>query len=240
LYPSLEKLQNELELNEYHINSLTSTQRPITIISLKNYNGKIVVNQVAPKLNQLGVMLPYTGILQLLANELNFPIIATSGNIHGSPILSSRKNAKQELHNVADYFLHHNLKITQPQDDSVLKFSFKFNKPILFRRSRGYAPNYFDAPINTSEKIMALGADLKSSIAFYPNQYVYISQYLGNLENYEVYNRFSDMVNSFIELFEQQPQVILVDKHPLYHSSKYGKRICTKKTEIKLIKTSAS
>ncbi len=235
LFPSIEFLQKEIKLNEYHINSLTSTQRPITIISLKNYNGKIVVNQVAPKLNQLGVMLPYTGILQLLANELNFPIIATSGNIHGSPILSSRKNAKQELHNVADYFLHHNLKITQPQDDSVLKFSFKFNKPILFRRSRGYAPNYFDAPINTSEKIMALGADLKSSIAFYPNQYVYISQYLGNLENYEVYNRFSDMVNSFIQLFEQQPQVILVDKHPLYHSSKYGKEFA-QKNEIKLIK----
>jgi len=235
LYPSLEKLRNELEINEEQINSLTSTQRPITIISLQNYKGNIALNTVAPNLNQLGVMLPYTGILQLLANELNFPIVATSGNIHGSPILSNRKKAKDELQKVADYFLHHNLKITQPQDDSVLKYSFKYQQPILFRRSRGYAPNYFNAPLKSSEKIMAMGADLKSSIAFFPNHYIYISQYLGNLENFDVYNRFSNMVNSFIKIFEQQPRVVLVDKHPLYHSTKFGKEFA-QKNKAKLIK----
>ncbi|WP_456424290.1 carbamoyltransferase HypF [Lutibacter sp.] len=234
LYPSLEKLQKELEINTKQVNSLTSTQRPITIISLKNYNGKIVVNQVAPKLNQLGVMLPYTGILQLLANELNFPIIATSGNIHGSPIISNNKDAIDKLKNIADYFLHHNLKITQPQDDSVLKFSFKFKQPILFRRSRGFAPNYFNTQLNTSKKIMAMGADLKSSITFYPNQYIYISQYLGNLENYDVYNRFLVMANSFTKIFDQQPQVILIDKHPLYHSSKLGEEFA-QKSNAKLV-----
>jgi hydrogenase maturation protein HypF len=235
LYPSLKKLQNELEINKEQRNSLTSTQRPITIISLQNYKGNIALKEVAPNLNQLGVMLSYTGILQLLANELSFPIVATSGNIHGSPILSSRKKAKEELSQIADYFLHHNLKITQPQDDSVLKFSFKFQKPILFRRSRGYAPNYFNAPIKFSKKIMAFGADLKSSITFYPNQYVYISQYLGNLENYDVYNRFSEMVNSFIKIFEENPQVVLVDKHPLYHSSAFGKEF-SKNNNIQLVK----
>ncbi|MDX1828552.1 MAG: carbamoyltransferase HypF [Lutibacter sp.] len=234
LYPSLEKLQNELEINKEQRNSLTSTQRPITIISLQNCKGNIALKEVAPDLNQLGVMLPYTGILQLLANELSFPIVATSGNIHGSPILSSRKKAKEELSQIADYFLHHNLKITQPQDDSVLKFSFKFQKPILFRRSRGYAPNYFNAAIKSSKKAMAFGADLKSSITFYPNQYVYISQYLGNLENFDVYNRFSEMVNSFIKIFEQNPQVVLVDKHPLYHSTTFGKEF-SKKNNVRLV-----
>lgn len=233
LYPSLEKLQNELEINEAQVNSLTATQQPITIISLQNYKGNIALKQVAPDLNQLGVMLPYTGILQLLANKLTFSIVATSGNIHGSPILSSRKKAKEELNQIADYFLHHNLTITQPQDDSVLKFSFKFQKPILFRRSRGYAPNYFNVQIKSSEKIMAFGADLKSSITFYPNQYVYISQYLGNLENYDVYNRFLNTVNSFIKIFEQTPQVVLVDKHPYYHSTTFGKEY-SQKNNIKL------
>ena len=74
----------------------------------------------------MGVMLPYSGILQLLANELDFPIVATSGNIHGSPIISDNDEAIDKLKNVADYFLQHNLKITHPQDDSVVKFSFKF------------------------------------------------------------------------------------------------------------------
>jgi len=234
LFPSIEFLQKEIKLNEWQVKSLTSTERPITIISSKNYKGNLVLNEIAPKLNQLGVMLPYTGILQLLANELNFPIIATSGNIHGSPIISNNEDAIDKLKNIADYFLQHNLKITEPQDDSVLKFSFKFKQPILFRRSRGFAPNYFNTQLNTSEKIMAMGADLKSSVTFCPNQYIYVSQYLGNLENYDVYNRFLSMVNSFTKIFEQQPQVILVDKHPLYHSSKAGKELA-QKSNTKLV-----
>ena len=235
LYPSMEFLQNELEISQEHINSLTSTERPITIIPLKNYKGNIALNVVAPKLNQLGVMLAYTGILQLLANQLNFPIVATSGNIHGSPIISSENEAFKNLAPVADYFLQHDLHIEHPQDDSVVKFSNKFHKEVIFRRSRGYAPNYFDIEINSAEKIMALGAHLKSSITFYPNQFVYISQYLGNLDNYDVYKRFVTTATSFIDIFEQQPQVILIDKHPTYESSKYGMELA-EKTNAKLVK----
>ncbi|MEZ4841129.1 MAG: carbamoyltransferase HypF [Flavobacteriaceae bacterium] len=234
LYPSMEFLQNELEISQKHINSLTSTERPITIIPLKNYKGNIALNVVAPKLNQLGVMLPYTGILQLLANQLNFPIVATSGNIHGSPIISSENEALEKLSLIADYFLQHDLHIEHPQDDSVVKFSNKFHKEVVFRRSRGYAPNYFDVEINSDEKIMALGAHLKSSISFYPNQFVYVSQYLGNLDNYDVYKRFVTTATSFIDIFEQQPQVILIDKHPIYESSKYGIELA-EKTNAKLV-----
>jgi len=228
LFPSIEFLQNDLKINELQRKSLTSAERPINIIPLENYKGKIALNAVAPGLNQLGVMLPYSGILQLLANELNFPIIATSGNIHSSPIIGNNEEAFEKLKNVADYFAQHNLKISHPQDDSVVKFSTKFNQKVLFRRARGYAPNYFDAQINSEEKMMAMGADLKSSIAFYPNEYLYVSQYLGNLENFDVYNRFTSTVNSFIGIFEQQPQVVLVDNHPLYQSTQFGKEFAQK------------
>ena len=235
LYPSLDFLKNELDITENEEKLLTSSERPITIVSSKKYKGKIVLNEVAPGLNQLGVMLPYSGILQLLANQLEFSIIATSGNIHGSQIISENNEAYEKLKNVADYFLHHNLKITHPQDDSVVKFSSKFQQEVLFRRSRGYAPNYLNTTINSSEKIMAFGADLKSSIAYFPNNNLYISQYLGNLENFDVYNRFVSTANSFTNIFEQQPEVILADKHPMYHSSKYGKEFAKKKN-LKLVK----
>jgi len=234
LYPSIEFLQNEVLLNEKQLKSLTSKERPINIITLNNYNGNIALKNIAPGLNQIGVMLPYTGILQLLANELDFPIVATSGNIHGSPIISKNEDAFEKLKNVGDYFLQHNLKITHPQDDSVIKFSNKFEQKVLFRRSRGFAPNYMNVSIQSSEKILALGADLKSSISFFPNSYLYVSQYLGNLENFDVYNRFVAEVNSFIKIFEQQPEVVLVDKHPLYHSTQYGKEL-TKQVNSKLV-----
>ena len=234
LYPSLEVLENELELTPNHKKSLTSTERPITIISLKNYKGNIALNSVAPGLNQLGVLLPYSGILQLLANELNFPIVATSGNIHGSPIISKNEEATEKLKNVADYFLQHNLQIMHPQDDSVVKFSVKLGQEVLFRRSRGYAPNYLNISINSEEKIMAMGAHLKSSIAYYPNQYLYVSQYLGNLDNFDVYNRFTKTAQSFITIFEQKPALILVDKHPNYQSTHYGKELA-ENTNAKLV-----
>jgi len=234
LYPSLEILSNDVVLNESQQKSLTSTERPINIISLKNYKGEIALNEIAPRLNQIGVMLPYTGILQLLASELNFPIVATSGNIHGSPVISNNEEAFEKLQNVADSFLTHSLKIEQPQDDSVVKFSTKFKQEVLFRRARGFAPNFFNIEIISSEKILAMGAHLKSSIAFYPNEYVYISQYIGNLDNFDVFNRFSAINKSYIDIFEQQPTVILVDKHPLYQSTQYGIELA-RKTAAKLI-----
>lgn len=222
LYPSTNHLKEELKINEVHLRSLTSTERPINIISIKDYKGNIALNKVAPSLNQLGVMLPYTGILQLLANELDFPIVATSGNVHGSPIISKNEEAVEKLNDIADYFLQHNLRITHPQDDSVVKHSFKFNEEVLFRRSRGYAPNYFNGKVESKKKIMALGAHLKSSIAYYPNEFLYISQYLGNLDNFDVYERFTKTTQNFIKLFEQEPNVVLVDSHPIYQSTLYG------------------
>ncbi len=233
LYPSLDKLKTELNVEAVHLKSLSSTELPITIISSRNYRGKIALKAVAPGINQLGVMLPYSGILQLLASELSFPIVATSGNVHGAAIISNNKEAIDKLNGIADYFLQHDLDIVHPQDDSVVKFSNKLQRRVLFRRSRGYAPNFFNARITSEKKIMALGGHLKSSIAFYPNEYLYISQYLGNLDNYDVYERFTETASNFIDLFQQSPTVLLVDKHPTYQSTLYGNSLAKEnKTEL--------
>ncbi len=225
LYPSLKLLKQHLDINDKQKTALTSTERPIVIIPKTNFKGNLALAELAPNLNQLGMMLPYSGILQLLANELTEPIVATSGNLHGSPIISENEESIEVLQNIADYFLHHNLTITNPQDDSVVKFSTKFEHEVLFRRSRGYAPNYFSTQLSHNKKIMAMGGHLKSTIAFLPNDYFYISQYLGNLDNFEVYNRFTKTATNFISLFEQTPTIILADKHQGYQSTQYGKEL---------------
>ncbi|NNE02581.1 MAG: carbamoyltransferase HypF [Eudoraea sp.] len=224
LYPTLELLNQQLHINAENEKLLTSPEAPIVIIQKTNYDGNLALAELAPGLNQLGVMLPYTGILQLLANELPVPIVATSGNVHGSPIISSYKIAEKELKGIADYFLNHNLEIINPQDDSVVKNSSKFDQKVYFRRSRGHAPNYFEN-YSGNDKIMAMGGHLKSTVAFLPNDYLYISQYLGNLDNYDVYERFTQTVLKFIELFEQGPSAILIDAHPSYQSSLFGKEL---------------
>ena len=232
LYPSLKLLKQQFEINPLHEEALKSSESPIVIIPIGTYKGDLALEELIPNLNQLGVMLPYSAILKLLEDELKLPIVATSGNVHGSPIISTIEMANSELSKIADFILHHNLDISNPQDDSVIKFSPKLNHKVVFRRSRGYAPNTFGT-YSDNEKIVAMGSHLKSTIAFLPNDFLYMSQYLGNLDNFEVYNRFVETTNKFISLFEENPDVILVDAHPAYNSTQYGKELA-KELAIKL------
>jgi hydrogenase maturation protein HypF len=94
-------------------------------------------------MNTIGAMFPYSGTLKLISKTFSKPLIATSGNFHGSPICSTTEEAEQILGKIADFFLHNTLEIQHPQDDSVIKFSPKHQQKLVFRRSRGFAPNYF-------------------------------------------------------------------------------------------------
>lgn len=222
LYPDFDSLETEFAIDESQKKVLKSVEKPIVILSKSGSQTQLALSEIAPKLNQIGVMLPYTGILELLAHELNGPIVATSGNLHGSPIIDKEDQALEHLSDIADYFVHHNMEISNAQDDSVVKLSFKHRQPVMFRRSRGFAPNFFGSDFNLQHRVMAMGADLKSSIAFVPNNYLYLSQYLGNLNHYDVYQRFVKTGQYFINLFEREPDVILVDQHPAYFSTIYG------------------
>jgi len=225
LYPDLSLLEAHLPVKEVHKRALLSAERPIVILPGGDAADHLALEELAPGLRQLGVMLPNSALLELLSEHLTGPVVATSGNIHGSPILSEPEQAEKLLAGVADYFVHHDLHIANPQDDSVVKFSFKHGQQVLFRRSRGYAPNGPDATMAREEKILALGAHLKSTVAYVPNDFLYISQYLGNLDHYDVYTRFCDAAENFLRIFEQDPQVILVDAHPEYHSTRYGEEM---------------
>ena len=225
MYPSLEVLETELRINKAQRAALLSVPRPILILPHEGCSGKLALESIAPGLKQLGVMLPYSGLLELLARELSRPIVATSGNLHGSPILSEEKEAGSILKGVADFFVHHNLQIENPQDDSVIKISRKSQEQIMFRRSRGYAPNFFDFQAPEGRSVMAMGSQLKSTLAFLPNTYLYQSQYLGNLDNYDVYERFQQTARRFIRIFERDPECILVDSHPKYLSTQSGKEL---------------
>lgn len=233
LYPNLELVEKHFELSHEEKKALISSVAPIVILKQKQAIPALAINEIAPNLNQLGVMLPSSALLFLLMQELKFPIIATSGNLHASPILAEKDEAHRNLNKVADVFLHHNLKIQFPQDDSVTRFAGK--NQIIIRRSRGLAPNYLGMDLETEKPILAMGADLKSSFAFLPKKHLYISQYFGNLESYPVSERYQQSILKYIELFETQPKIILVDAHPGYQSHQLGQELANK-WEIPMVK----
>ncbi len=225
MYPFIRMVKADFELTPYEEDALKSRVAPIVILQ-NTKNTRISTQEIAPNLNQTGVMLPSSSLLHLLMQKIGTPIVATSGNIHGSPIIFEKEETQNQLTDVADYFLHHNLDIQFPQDDSVVKFVD--SQELIFRRSRGLAPNYIDAKINGEEPVLAMGAHLKSTFTLVPNSQTYVSQYFGNLDNYDVLKRYKNTIENYVDVFQTKPKTILIDKHLQYQSSILGKELVSK------------
>lgn len=232
LFKDASVISNYLHLNYLEESTLSSTEAPIVILSVKN-SLDLAVNQIAPNLKTIGAMIPNSGTLQLVMANFDKPIIATSANFHGSPIASSEKEVTKTLKEIADYFLHNSLKVLHPQDDSVMQFSEKYAKKIVLRRSRGFAPNVLNFKIpECNEKILCFGSDLKNTITILPNSNCYTSEYIGDLENYDTYLRYEKTIENYHKIFDFEPEIVLFDAHPKYISSQLAESIVHPENEI--------
>ena len=230
MFPSLDKLKKAFRVGKEEEVFLTSSAAPIVLLQGKVSDtfkvSDTLAPSVAPRLNQIGAMLPYTPLYQLLLKKFKKPIVATSGNISNSPIVFDDEQAIKELSSIADFIVTNNRNIVVPQDDSVVKFSPFYKQKIILRRSRGYAPTYIQSNLNFSSKIvLAMGAMVKSTFSLAHQDNIFISQYLGDLENFDTQENYRHTLNHFLQLFRTQPEVILLDKHPQYASSLYGKEM---------------
>jgi hydrogenase maturation protein HypF len=220
LFSDFKQLSSYLNCNQNEETHLKSTEAPIVILTVKQQND-IALEQISPNITTIGAMLPNSGTLFLLSHIFNKPLIATSGNFHGSPICSDEEEAIILLKPIADYYLHNSLQIQHPQDDSVIKFSSQNQQKIILRRSRGFAPNYsFEKDKINNQKILCLGGDLKNTITIIPNNQCYISEYIGDLGNYETYNRFEKTIKNYQTIFSFSPEIIVRDEHPNYENNK--------------------
>lgn len=226
LYPTLSALKKDTELTDGMRLALQSKEAPIVLIPISEIqHAKLATHALAPGLDTLGIMLPYAPLLELMANGFGKPLVATSANISGSPILFDNESALQELKEIADFILVHNRFIVAPQDDSVLSFSSQNEIPILLRRSRGWAPAFPQYNCTKGETILATGALLKSSFTIAHQRQVYISQYIGSTESYEAQQAYRHTLHHLQQLLHATPSVILTDKHPQYFSHELANEI---------------
>jgi hydrogenase maturation protein HypF len=226
LYPDIETVEKDVALQNVEREALLNVTAPIVLCTLKEQpETGICSNIIAPKLNKIGVLLPYTPLLALIANDFQKPLVATSGNVSGSPILYNDVDALNNLSGIADFFLTYDREIVIPQDDSVIQFSKDHQQKIILRRSRGLAPNYFSPSFTTDATALAMGAELKSSFAVADENHCYISQYLGDQSNYEAQQSFAQTLNHLTNLLKFEPEIILVDKHPAYFVSQAGREL---------------
>lgn len=229
MYPNVELLQREFQPFTSELKMLSSEIAPIVLFRLKNRRPSITMPEVAPNLDQIGVMLPYTPLYELLMQSFGKPIVATSGNISNESIVFEDDKVFSELSGIWDYVLTNDREIATSQDDSVVRFSQLKKQQILIRRSRGLAPNYFGPVSNEKrEVILAMGASQKSAFGLLYQELFYLSQYLGNLAYFESAENYKKTIDHFMNLLNCRPNVILVDKHTNYYSNEYGKYLSDK------------
>lgn len=232
LFKNAEILQNYVYLKETAQELLKSAEAPIVVLPVKKVLD-LALNHISPNMETLGAMLPNSGILKLITENFQKPIIATSANFQGSPICATEKESLKKLKEIADYFLHNTLNVLHPQDDSVMKFSPKFNQKIILRRSRGYAPNFLNFEnLKWHQKILCLGSDLKNTITLLPNSNCYISEYIGDLAHYDTYIRFEKTIDSYTKLFDFEPEVLLFDAHPRYESTRFAESFANEEKNL--------
>ncbi|HQR94275.1 MAG TPA: Sua5/YciO/YrdC/YwlC family protein, partial [Sediminibacterium sp.] len=193
LYADIEMAQADLSITATEISALKDKSAPIVLCRIKNFpENNLDLEGIAPGLARLGAMLPASPLLQLLANHFGKPLVATSGNLSGSPILFQDQKAKEWLLGIADYLLTYDREIQAPQDDSLIQFTSRGQK-IILRRSRGLSPNFY--PINfqqDTKNILAMGAELKSSFAIATGNQIFVSQFLGDQQSLESQMAFDD------------------------------------------------
>jgi hydrogenase maturation protein HypF len=197
---------------------LVSSRRPIVL--LPRLPGGQVAGSVAPGNRQLGVMLPYTPLHHLLVRLTARPIVLTSGNSSDEPIVYVDDTALARLGSIADAFLAHDRAIHIRTDDSVVR-AFR-GKPALIRRSRGYVPEPVPLGTRLRRPILACGAELKNTFCLAKGDRAFISQHIGDLENFETLRSFTEGIEHFRRLFDITPEVVAHDLHPEYLSTKYA------------------
>ena len=209
------------QVSEGEAQLLESPARPIVLLRRKP--GSPIAAQVAPANNNLGVMLPYTPLHYLMLGDGATPaplaLVMTSGNMSEEPIAIGNQEALERLSPLADYFLLHDRDIYVRCDDSVTRL-FRGREAML-RRSRGYAP--FPIRLNLELKeILACGGELKNAFCLTKGTYAFLSQHIGDMENYETFASYQASVEHFQRLFRVNPQAVAYDLHPDYLATRYA------------------
>ncbi len=208
-------------LSEQQRQLLQSPQRPIVLCDKKQIN-LVLAENIAPKLNEIGLFLPYSPLHFLLLKAFGKPLVCTSGNISGEPVLTDEQQAEQFLGNIADAFLHHNRPIVRHADDSVYRQIGQQLRPL--RLGRGKAPIELELPFKLNKTLIATGAQMKNTIAIGWKNRVVISPHIGELESLRGQQVFQQTIKDLCRFYRLQADTLLADLHPGYYSHRWAKQ----------------
>ncbi|MFA5452584.1 MAG: carbamoyltransferase HypF [Candidatus Methanomethylophilaceae archaeon] len=215
----INSVKNYANPSKKEIEHLTSGHRPIVLME-KIEND--TTEAISPKLNNIGIFLPYTGMQHLLFDHLDHDaLIMTSANVPGEPMIL---NDKDIMELCADVYLLHNQRIINRADDSVIR-TYSDNT-FFIRKSRGHIPSFI--PVKYTGSAVGIGAQENLTATVSSNGRLYTTQHIGNGESIGVIEYLESSTNSLIDMLGCKPQAIAMDLHPGYSNRKYGKYLAEK------------
>ncbi|MCF6173505.1 MAG: carbamoyltransferase HypF [Campylobacteraceae bacterium] len=221
MFKNIDEIKKSCKTTREEREAINSQQKPIVLVK-KSGKDLILSDFIAPYIDRLGVFLPYTPLHVLLLKKLENPIIATSANKSGEPIITDAKELKESLGDVVDFYLDYNRAILNASDDSVLQMIR--NKQLVMRASRGFTPMSFRYKSSEKRNILAVGAHQKNTIALYFDNQVILSPYIGDLDSVKSCDFFIRTLETFRRLYNFKPEVIICDLHPNYFTTQWAKK----------------
>lgn len=214
LAPALDWIANHATLSEVEAEVLQGESAPIVLLHSRDE----MAERVAPGTNLLGVMLPNSAIQLGLLERSGLVLVATSGNLSESPLIYVNDEAEQELDQVADCILHHELQLTQGLDDSIVRVIA--DKPVNLRLGRGLAPqlHVLDTE-NGEQRLQGCGAQLKSNVSLLGRGWLVSGPHIGDLDSEAARRRYRWQKQNLPRFFQLDCTAEVTDLHPDYGST---------------------
>jgi len=198
------------------LQAIASLANPIVV--LENVAIESLAANVSPGLNSVGVFLPSTPLHVLIVNEVGRPLVVTSGNVDGDPLVFEESAAVGVLKSQADAMLHHDRTIERPIDDSVVRIIGGF--VVTMRAGRGIAPLRLE--MDTPHRILAVGGEQKVACAVSNGRQTVLGPHIGDMKSVSTRERFLEQAESLQQLYRTQADVIVHDLHSDYFTTRWA------------------
>jgi hydrogenase maturation protein HypF len=201
---------------------LEGSIRPIVLLRRRRDRAATpLADSVAPGLDELGVMLPYTPVHHLLLRASGRRLVMTSGNVSEEPIAKDNAESVRRLSSIADGFLLHDRDIYARYDDSVVRVVD--GVPRMIRRARGYCP--LPVRVESSDgQVLALGAHLKNTFCVLRDGNAFTGPHIGDLDSPRTLAHHDEALRTYLRLFRTSPATVAADLHPDYASTRIAER----------------
>ena len=230
MFRDMEQLKHYKKLSTYEESVITSKEAPITLL-----DGTIetLSKEIAPKIEKIGIFLPYTPLHKLLLEHLERPLVVTSANLSDEPIVTTSQEILEKLGGIIDGILDYDREIVNSCDDSVV--AVVENESLLYRLSRSYAPKSFFMREKSTKKVLAVGANQKATFALAFENHIVLSPHIGDINSISSYEHYEKILERFKSIYAFTPDLIVCDKHPEYETTKYAKHYVEKHPSVELI-----